>query len=86
MQRRQFLSTTLGASLLASASAHGATQEKPVSGPSPNYYIWLTYTLRNGPMQRRMADFLRDALVPGLNRLGSSPVGVCSRARRRCSC
>lgn len=76
MQRRQFLSTTLGAPLLASASAHGATQESSVSGPSPNYYVWLTYTLRNGPMQRRIADFLRDALVPALNRLGSSPVGV----------
>jgi NIPSNAP len=76
MQRRQFLSTTLGASLLASASAHGATQESSVSASSPSYYIWLTYTLRNGPMQKRMADFLRDALVPGLNRLGSSPVGV----------
>lgn len=47
-----------------------------MSGPSPNYYVWLTYTLRNGPMQKRIADFLRDALVPGLNRLGSSPVGV----------
>jgi hypothetical protein len=84
MQRREFLSTTLGASLLASAAAdlsaqggqpQGKPQEKSVS-TSPHYYIWLEYTLRNGPQQKRMADFLRDALIPAVNRLGSTPVGV----------
>jgi len=40
------------------------------------YYLWIHYILRNGPQQRRMADYLRDALVPGLNRLGATPVGV----------
>ena len=43
---------------------------------SPSYYVWLEYTLRNGPQQKRMADFLGNALVPALNRLGSTPVGV----------
>lgn len=89
MERRQFLSTTLGASLLTSAAhasepsraashepSHEMSQEKPVSGSAPHYYVWLEYTLRNGPQQKRMADFLRDALIPGLNRLGSTPVGV----------
>jgi hypothetical protein len=91
MERRQFLSTTLGASLLASAAAEGFSpsggrgenasgapdQEKPsVPAASPSYYVWLEYTLRNGPQQKRMADFLGNALVPALNRLGSTPVGV----------
>jgi hypothetical protein len=78
MERRQFLSTTLGASLLASAAAEGfSPQEKPsVPAASPSYYVWLEYTLRNGPQQKRMADFLQNALVPALNRLGSTPVGV----------
>ena len=91
MERRQFLSTTLGASLLASAAAEGFSpagggvehasgapgQEKPsVPAASPSYYVWLEYTLRNGPQQKRMADFLQNALVPALNRLGSTPVGV----------
>lgn len=43
---------------------------------APSYYVWLEYTLRNGPQQKRMADFLQNALVPALNRLGSTPVGV----------
>jgi hypothetical protein len=80
MERRQFLSTTLGASLLASAAAEAegfSPQEKPsVPAGSPSYYVWLEYTLRNGPQQKRMADFLQNALVPALNRLGSTPVGV----------
>jgi hypothetical protein len=90
MERRQFLSTTLGASLLASAAAEGFSpsvsaareesttpQEKPsVPATAPSYYVWLEYTLRNGPQQKRMADFLGNALVPALNRLGSTPVGV----------
>jgi hypothetical protein len=78
MERRQFLSTTLGASLLASAAADGfSPQEKPsVPATAPFYYVWLEYTLRNGPQQKRMADFLANALIPALNRLGSTPVGV----------
>jgi hypothetical protein len=75
MERRQFLSTTLGASLLASASA-GAQEKPSVSATAPSYYVWLEYTLRNGPQQKRMADFLQNALIPALNRLGSTPVGV----------
>jgi len=47
-----------------------------VADATPQFYVWLDYTLRNGPMQKRMADFLRDALIPALNRLGSTPVGV----------
>jgi hypothetical protein len=74
MQRREFLTSTLGASLLATA-ADGATQERPVAA-SPSYYLWVDYILRNGPQQKRMADFLRDALVPAANRLGITPVGV----------
>lgn len=64
--------------MLASAAAEGfSPQEKPsVPANTPSYYVWLEYTLRNGPQQKRMADFLQNALVPALNRMGSTPVGV----------
>lgn len=56
-----------------------ATQEKPVTPSAttaPLFYLWRQYTLRNGPQQARMAAFMKDALVPALNRLGCQPVGV----------
>jgi NIPSNAP len=81
MQRREFLSATLGASLLAGLPAQAApadafSQERSVAATTPSFYLWIHYVLRNGPMPKRMTDYLRDALVPAANRLGITPVGV----------
>jgi hypothetical protein len=88
MERRDFLTTTLGASILASTSAADAlaaaqsapagTQGKPGAGGAAQYFVWRQYSLRNGPQQQRMAAFLRDAALPALGRLGIKPVGVFS--------
>ena len=67
MHRRQFLaSSSLAASALAA----------PQGGASREYYELRRYQLMS-PVQRKLTDaYLREALVPGLNRLGIRPVGV----------
>lgn len=45
-------------------------------GGSPEFYVWRQYTLRNGTAPRRLAEYLENAAIPALNRLGHSPIGV----------
>ncbi len=83
MKRRQFLGSSLAVSALAagaSSSSAGAGQATGASDAAKGreYYELRRYQLQSGP-QRKIADaYFRDALVPGLNRLGISPVGVFS--------
>ncbi|HTQ60941.1 MAG TPA: NIPSNAP family protein [Candidatus Solibacter sp.] len=75
MNRRKFLTasvTGLGASKLNfSALQNAATVEK-----SREYYELRKYHVQSGRQQKITDAFLRDALVPALNRLGIIPVGV----------
>ena len=77
MDRRQFLASSFSASALA--AGHGSLQAAPqAAGKAREYYELRRYQLQSGP-QRPLADaYFRDALIPGLNRLGISPVGVFS--------
>jgi hypothetical protein len=43
---------------------------------APQIYEWRQYSLRTGTQPRRLADYLQNALIPALNRLGHTPVGV----------
>jgi hypothetical protein len=74
VDRRQFLTSSLAApALRASQQAPGGT-----GAAGREYYELRRYSLQNGP-QRKLADgFLHDALIPALNRVGISPVGVFS--------
>jgi len=78
MERRTFLNSVLGTAAFAglrSADANG--QQAAGSQPgSPEFYVWRQYVLRNGTQLRRLADFLQNAAIPALNRLGRKPVGV----------
>ena len=76
MHRRSFLSSVLGSMVLAGAAGDAATQQTGESGSSPQFYLWRQYLLRNGPQPRRLSDYLQNAAIPALNRLGHSPVGV----------
>jgi hypothetical protein len=79
MKRRRFLVSSLAASALAGASQPGAAVATLGNGPassSREYYALRKYQLRRGPQQTRMDDFLRDAAIPALNRLGIKPIGV----------
>jgi len=69
MKRRQFLTGAIAAPALAAAQLSGANKER-------EYYVLRRYQLQRGPQSKLTEGFLAEALVPGLNRIGISPVGV----------
>jgi hypothetical protein len=78
MERRKFLASSLAASALAAsapgslaAAAQGVSQTK-----GREFYQLRHYHLNAGPQRKLCDDFFRDALIPALNRLSISPVGV----------
>jgi len=78
MERRKFLASSLAASALAVTTpgsyleaAQGAAQ-----GKGREFYQLRRYHMNSGPQKKLCEDFFRDALVPALNRLGISSVGV----------
>src|SRR5688500_5693197 len=71
MERREFL-----AGLPVVPAMAGEWQPAGSAPPAPHVYEWRQYTLRTGTQPRRLADYLQNALIPALNRLGHSPVGV----------
>jgi hypothetical protein len=77
VERRAFLTSTIGTALMATASgllASGQGGAKPTA--APEFYIWRQFLLRTGTQPRRLAEFLQNAAIPALNRLGHKPVGV----------
>jgi hypothetical protein len=80
MQRRRFLSASLGASALALAGAgDGMAGTSSVAvGGSAEYYDLRRYQLSSGPQTKLTQDYFANALIPALNRLGIAPVGTFS--------
>ena len=74
MERRDFLTSTLGTALVAAAGT-GASAQTTGAKTAPEFYIWRQYILKQGTQTRRLAEFLQ-AAIPALNRLGHSPIGV----------
>ena len=75
MQRRQVLKTSLGFSGAAGMTALVSAAES-ANPPAREYYQLQLYHLRRGPKQKLFDDFLREALVPAMRRIGLGPVGV----------
>ncbi len=73
MQRRRFLASSLAASALTLAGKSGAQTN---GGKPREYYELRKYFMQNGPQTKLTETYLSDALIPALNRLGMSPVGV----------
>ncbi|MBV9085308.1 MAG: NIPSNAP family protein [Acidobacteriaceae bacterium] len=76
MERRRFLTSSLAASTLA---LQGVRRLSANQGSSPNgreYYQLRKYHLESGPQLKLTNAYLEHALIPALNRLGISPVGV----------
>lgn len=68
MHRREFLAAPLTATALAA--------QQTTNAKGRDYYQLRRYQLQSGP-QGKLADrFFAEALIPGLNRIGISPVGV----------
>ena len=75
MKRRRFLTSSLAASAFAlGGKTSGA--ESTSSGTLREYYELRQYHLQTGPQTKLTNDYLSDALIPALNRLGISPVGA----------
>ena len=72
----------MAASALAASGANTFLQsaEGPTEGKSEakgrEFYQLRHYLLSSGPQRKLCDDFFRNALVPALNRLGITPVGV----------
>jgi hypothetical protein len=73
MERREFLATSLAASVAAIAP-NAAGQ-----GPAPHqreYYLLRRYSLQSGPQTKLTEDYFRGALIPALTRMGLGPIGA----------
>lgn len=78
MKRRSFLVSSLvtSAFTLGSSKCDLRGGEPPADPKSREYYVLRRYHLNSGPQEKLTDDYLKDALVPALNRLGISPIGV----------
>src|SRR6266852_7676090 len=80
MQRREFLTSTLTASTLAAiapaAHLQGAPQATSPDANGREFYQLRCYRLSSGPQRKLCDDFFRETLIPALNRLAITPVGV----------
>jgi len=76
MERRHFITSTLGATFMAATSNSSSAQTQNVNTRTPELYVWRQYLLRTGTQLGRLADYLQNAAIPALNRLGHSPIGV----------
>src|SRR5579863_1842965 len=78
MERRKFLATSLGASALAVTAPGSALEaaQGSMMARGREFYQLRRYHIIAGPQRKLCDDFFRDALIPALNRLSISPVGV----------
>jgi hypothetical protein len=77
MKRRRFLTSSLAASALAVTSSGKYLQAQTQSDTGAReFYELRHYRLSMGRQKKLADDFFRDSLVPALNRLGITPVGV----------
>jgi hypothetical protein len=89
MDRRQFIASSLvpaAATAVSLGSALGASsapaasaapgQQSTSAAATRQYYALRRYDLRTGPQKKLTDDYLKNAFIPALNRLGVTPVGV----------
>jgi hypothetical protein len=78
MERRAFLTSSVAATALSIAGTQTTTASTPAAPETSGheFYQLRRYSLSNGPQRKLCNDFFRDALIPALNRLAISPVGV----------
>jgi hypothetical protein len=77
MERREFLTSSLAASALALAKESSAQSVvQTPSGKPREYYEIRKYRLQSGPQTKLTDNYVSNALIPALNRLGIAPVGA----------
>ena len=73
MNRREFLTTT-GAAGMAGMSSLAAGADADAGGRE--YFEFRQYHLHTGSKKNQVGNFLREAGIPAMNRIGIGPVGV----------
>jgi hypothetical protein len=73
MKRREFVAASCLAGLAPLGSVAAA---QAGDRPAKEFYELRYYYMEAGAKQKQMDDFLRDAAIPALNRIGIAPVGV----------
>ncbi len=76
VDRRAFVTSTVGTTLLAATGLSGAQRSGGGEPVTPDLFVWRQYSLRTGTGPRRLADYLQNAYIPALNRLEHKPIGV----------
>lgn len=76
MKRRDFLAAAGLAGLAPVGSI--AVAQNPGGASARQYYQLILYHLASKDKQKLLGDFLRDAAIPALNRIGIEPVGAFS--------
>ncbi len=77
LKRREFITTSIATAGLALARGAEA-QMTPAAAPAREFYELRRYHLQSGPQSKLAENYFADALIPALNRMGISPVGVFS--------
>jgi hypothetical protein len=67
--------TSLAGTVLATAAGADTAGGQTETPATPEHYVWRQYILRNGTGPRRLAEYLQNAAIPALNRIGHAPVG-----------
>lgn len=79
MKRQDFVTSSLAASAVAGLTADALGSQASgaaTAGPAREYYQLLIWHLRRGPQQKLLDDFLRQAALPAMGRIGLGPIGV----------
>lgn len=74
MKRREFVATSCLAGLAPLSAV--AREAGPGDPSAREYYELRLYQLEAGPKQKLFEDFVGQAAIPALNRIGIGPVGV----------
>jgi hypothetical protein len=76
MKRRDFVKTAFVSAAAAAFNSSSAVAQPASATSAHEYYELRLYHLRQGAMQKRFDEYLKNAAVPALNRAGVSTVGV----------
>lgn len=76
MKRRSFVKNTLTASVGLGALTSSSAQAAPQQATGREYYELRVYELKGGGKQKVFENYFSQALIPALNNIGISKVGV----------
>jgi hypothetical protein len=76
MKRRAFIKTSLAATSLVGLGHIASPTQAAENSGAQEYYEWRTYQLKTSGQKERVDEYLKNAYIPALNRLGCKPIGA----------